>query len=55
MALYLAICLAGKLLLRLNHAEVDILLMSSSDLLLLLLQELDLLGESELLHCTWLA
>ena len=55
MALYLTICLTRKLLLGLNHAEIDILLVSSSNLLLLLLQELDLLCKCELLHCIWSA
>ena len=35
----------------LDHAHVDILLMSCSDLLLLLLEEFDLLLQSELFHC----
>lgn len=39
-----------NLLLRRHHAHVNILLMLSSDLLLLLLQQLDLLGEGKLLH-----
>lgn len=38
------------LLLRLEHANVDILLMGGSDLLLLLLQHLELLGQLKLLH-----
>ena len=51
MALYLGVGLVGKLLLRLDHTKVDILLVSSSDLLLLLLQKLNLLCKSELFHC----
>ena len=43
--------LVGQLLLLWNHAHVDILLVRSSDLLLLLLEHLNLLGESKLLHC----
>lgn len=38
------------LLLR-DHSHIDILLMCSSDLLLLLLEELDLLLQSKLFHC----
>jgi hypothetical protein len=34
-----------------DHAHVDILLVSSGDLLLLCLQHLNLLSELELLHC----
>ena len=41
----------GKVLLWLNHAHVDILLVCCSDLLLLLLEDLDLLGNGELFHC----
>jgi len=47
------LALHGKvwhLLLRRHHAHVDILLVLSGDLLLLLLQQLDLLGEGKLLH-----
>jgi hypothetical protein len=40
-----------KVLLRLNHAHVNILLVSCSNLLLLLLKNFDLLGDSELFHC----
>lgn len=47
--LYLVVCL-WQLLLRLNHAKVDILLVLGSDLLLLLLKKFDLLGECKLLH-----
>ena len=43
--------LGRKLLLLRDHAHVDILLMSSGDLLLLCLQHLNLLSELELLHC----
>jgi hypothetical protein len=43
--------LGRKLLLLRDHAHVDILLVSSGDLLLLCLQHLDLLSELELLHC----
>ena len=43
--------LGRKLLLLRDHAHVDILLVSSSDLLLLCLQHLNLLSELELLHC----
>ena len=38
--------LAGR-----NHSHVDILLMSSLNLLLLLLQEIDLLLNRQLFHC----
>jgi hypothetical protein len=34
-----------------EHAHVDILLMRSSQLILLCLQEFNLLGKGELLHC----
>ena len=40
-----------QLLLRLDHAHVDILLVGSSNLLLLCLQYFDLLRDSELFHC----
>jgi len=50
-ALDLVVCLLRQLLLRLNHTEVDILLMRGSNLLLLLLKEFDLLCEGKLLHC----
>jgi len=43
---------AGQVLLGLNHAHIDILLVSRSNLLLLLLQNLYLLGDGKLLHCT---
>lgn len=42
---------AGKVLLRLDHAHVDILLVRRSNLLLLLLQNFDLLGDGQLFHC----
>lgn len=42
----------AKLLLWLDHAHVNILLVCCSDLLLLLLKDFDLLGDGELLHCT---
>lgn len=42
----------GKVLLWLNHAHVNILLVRGSDLLLLLLEDLDLLGNGELFHYT---
>lgn len=41
------------MLLRLNHAQIDVLLVCSRDLLLLLLQELDLLLYSKLFHYTF--
>lgn len=41
----------AKLLGRRYHAHVDVLLMSSLQLLLLLLEELDLLLDSKLVHC----
>lgn len=44
-----------QLLLRRDHAHVHILLMSSSNLLLLLLKGLDLVLQSQLFHCTVLA
>lgn len=50
LALHLEL-LAGKVLLRRDHAHVDILLMRSGNLLLLLLQGLNLLGDSKLFHC----
>jgi hypothetical protein len=40
-----------QMLLRLDHAHVNILLVCCSDLLLLLLQNLDLLCDGELFHC----
>jgi hypothetical protein len=40
----------AQMLLRLDHAHVHILLVCSSDLLLLLLQDLDLLCDGELFH-----
>lgn len=49
LALHLKL-LAGEVLLGRDHAHVDILLMSGSDLLLLLLEGLDLLGDGKLLH-----
>lgn len=42
--------LSRELLLLRDHAHVDILLVGSGDLLLLLLQHFNLLGESKLLH-----
>jgi len=51
LALHLGKGLVGELLLGLNHAQVDILLMSCGNLLLLLLKKFNLLSESELLHC----
>lgn len=51
LALHLGEGLVGELLLGLDHAQVDVLLVGCSDLLLLLLKEFDLLGEGELLHC----
>ena len=51
LALHLGEGLVGELLLGLNHTQVDILLVGRGDLLLLLLKELNLLSESELLHC----
>jgi len=42
----------AELLLRLDHAHVDILLVCGSNLLLLLLEDFDLLCNGELLHCT---
>jgi hypothetical protein len=51
LTLHLSEGLVGELLLGLDHAQVDILLMGCSNLLLLLLKEFNLLGESELLHC----
>ena len=50
MALDLIVVLGGELLLRLNHAEVDILLMRCGYLLLLCLQGFNLLCKSELLN-----
>jgi len=47
------LALHGKvwnLLLRRHHAHVDVLLVLSCDLLLLLLQQFDLLGERKLFH-----
>lgn len=41
-----------KVLLWLNHAHVNILLVGGSDLLLLLLEDLDLLGNGQLFHYT---
>ena len=41
----------AELLLRLDHAHVDILLVRRGNLLLLLLEDLDLLCNGELLHC----
>ena len=41
-----------KVLLRLYHAHVNILLVCCSDLLLLLLKDLDLLGNGEMFHYT---
>lgn len=55
MALNLVISLGWELLLRLNHAEIDILLVCGSNLLLLLLEKLNLLCKCELLHCPLLA
>lgn len=43
--------LGRQLLLLGDHAHVDILLVSGGDLLLLLLEHFDLLGEGELFHC----
>lgn len=40
-----------QLLLLWDHAHVDVLLVGSGNLLLLLLQELDLLLQSQLFHC----
>lgn len=51
LTLHLGEGLIGELLLGLDHAQVDVLLVGCSDLLLLLLKEFNLLGESELLHC----
>jgi hypothetical protein len=51
LTLHLSKGLVGELLLGLDHAQVDILLMGCGNLLLLLLKEFNLLGESELLHC----
>jgi len=51
LALHLGEGLVGELLLGLDHAQVNVLLVRCSNLLLLLLKEFDLLGESELLHC----
>ena len=39
-----------QVLLRLDHAHVHVLLVSGSDLLLLLLQDLNLLSNGELFH-----
>lgn len=50
LALHLGEGLVGELLLGLDHAQVNVLLVRCSNLLLLLLKEFDLLGESELLH-----
>ena len=41
----------GKLLLRLNDAHVDVLLMCSGNLLLMLLEDLNLLLYGKLFHC----
>lgn len=41
----------AEMLLRLDHAHVDILLVCCGDLLLLLLKDLDLLCNGKLLHC----
>ena len=54
MTLNLGVALIRKLLLRLNHAKIDILLVCCSDLLLLLLEKLDLLRKCKLFHCTML-
>jgi hypothetical protein len=43
--------LVGKLLLLRDHSHVNILLVCGSDLLLLLLEHFDLLGQSQLFHC----
>lgn len=43
--------LSRKLLLLWDHAHVNVLLVSCSDLLLLCLQHLNLLSECKLLHC----
>ena len=43
--------LVGQLLLLWDDAHVDVLLVGGGDLLLLLLEHFDLLGEGELLHC----
>lgn len=50
LTLHLGKGLVGELLLGLDHAQVDVLLVGCSNLLLLLLKEFDLLGESELFH-----
>jgi hypothetical protein len=42
---------AGQVLLGLDHTHVNILLVGCSDLLLLLLQNFNLLGDSQLFHC----
>lgn len=42
--------LIGQLLLLRDHAHVDVLLVRRSNLLLLLLQHLDLLGQRQLFH-----
>ena len=44
--------ISGKVLLGLDHAHVDILLVCCSNLLLLLLKYFNLLGDGELFHCT---
>lgn len=51
LTLHLGKGLVGELLLGLDHAQVDVLLVGRSDLLLLLLKEFNLLCESELFHC----
>lgn len=51
MTLNLGVVLVRQLLLRFDHTHADILLMSGSDLLLLLVQHLDLLGKGELIRC----
>lgn len=52
MALDLVVVLIRQLLLWRDHSQVDVLLVSGSDLLLLLLEYLDLLCKCELLHWT---
>jgi hypothetical protein len=51
LTLHLGEGLIGELLLGLDHAQIDVLLVGCSDLLLLLLKKFNLLGEGELLHC----
>lgn len=50
LTLHLSEGLVGELLLGLDHAQVYILLVGRGNLLLLLLKEFNLLGESELFH-----